>query len=133
MNPQVVLRKLQSGEIPGYKLGKDWRIEAGQLRQWLESKSNQRPRSERAKVLKSFFINGRLTHLPAARKKKRHILEEFLRRFARGRMYTEKEVNDVIAQSYEDFCTIRREFIAEKMMTRKAGKYRVSTAYRYLD
>jgi len=132
MNPQVVVRKLLSGEIPGYKLGKDWRIEAGQLREWLESKSNRQPRSEREKVLKNFFVNGRLTHLPSARKKKRYVLEEFLRRFDRGRVYTEKEVNDIIAESYDDFCTVRREFIAEKMMTRKESKYRVATSYRYL-
>ena len=133
MNPQVVVRKLLAGEIPGYKLGKDWRIEAAQLRQWLEAKSNQRPRSEREKVLKNFFINGRLTHLPSARKKKKFVLEEFLRRFERGRVYTEKEINDTIAESYDDFCTVRREFIAEKMMTRGAGKYRVATSYRYAD
>lgn len=129
MNPQVILRKLQVGEIPGYKLGKDWRIELGQLREWLATKSNQQFRSERDKVLKNFFVHGRLTHLPAARKKKRYILEEFLRRFERNRVYTEKEVNDIIAESYEDFCTVRREFIAEKMMTRADSKYRVASSY----
>ncbi len=131
MNLQVIVRKLQSGEIPGYKLGKDWRVETGQLRKWLESKSNQR-RSEQEKVLKSFFVNGRLTHLPSSRKKKRFILQEFLRRFDRGRVYLESEVNDIIAESYEDFCTVRREFIAEKMMTRRSGKYRVASSYRFI-
>jgi len=131
MNPQVIVRKLQIGEIPGYKLGKDWRVEIGQLREWLDSKSNRR-RSDREKVLGNFFVEGRLTHLPAARKKKRLILQEFLQRFDRGRVYTEKEVSDIIAESYEDFCTIRREFIAEKMMTRLNGKYKVSGSYRYI-
>ncbi len=108
-----------------------WRVEAGQLREWLESKSNRR-RSEREKVLKNFFVRGRLTHLPSARKKKRFILQEFHRRFERGRVYTEKEVNDIIAESYEDFCTVRREFIAETMMTRSGGKYRVASSYRFI-
>jgi excisionase family DNA binding protein len=132
MNPQVVMRKLQAGEIPGYKIGKDWRVESGQLKAWLESKSNQHLPNTREKIVKNFFHNGRLTHLPAARLKKRYILEEFLRRFERGRVYTEKDVNDVIAESYDDFCTIRREFIAEKMMNRKDGKYRVASSYQYL-
>lgn len=132
MNPQVVVRKLQVGEIPGYKLGKDWRVEAGQLRQWLESKSNKHLLTSREKIVRNFFHNGRLTHLPGARMKKRYVLEEFLRRFERGRVYTEKEINDIIAESYDDFCTMRREFIAEKMMVRKDGKYRVASSYKYL-
>lgn len=132
MNPQVIVRKMQTGEIPAYKLGKDWRVEAGQLREWLESKSNQR-KSEREKVIKNFFPGGRLTHLPSSRRKKRFILQEFLRRFERGRVYTEKEVNDIIAESYEDFCTVRREFIAEMMMTRSGGKYRVASSYRFIN
>ncbi len=31
MNPQVIARKLQAGEIEGYKLGKDWRVSKDQL------------------------------------------------------------------------------------------------------
>jgi len=132
MNPQVVMRKLQAGEIPGYKLGKDWRVEAGQLEKWLESKSNQHQLSAREKIVKNYFHHGRLTHLPSARLKRRYILEDFLRRFDRTRVYTEKEVNDIIAESFDDFCTMRREFIAEKMMIRKDGKYRVASSYKYL-
>ena len=38
LNHQVVLRKLQAGEIPGYKIGKEWRIEKGRLLGWLAFK-----------------------------------------------------------------------------------------------
>lgn len=38
----------------------------------------------------------------------------------------------MIAESYQDFCTVRREFIAEGMMIRSGGKYRVASSYKYL-
>jgi len=132
MNPQVITRKVQAGEIEGFKIGKDWRVEEAAVQAWLERISNQRTITPRQKVLTSFFKNGRLTHLPAQRKKRIYILEFFLEQFESGRTYDEAEVNAVIEKVYEDFCTVRREFIAEKMMTRKAGKYRRNSSYAFV-
>ena len=132
MNPQVITRKVQAGEIEGFKIGKDWRVEEAAIQAWLERISNQRTITPRQKVLTSFFKNGRLTHLPAQRKKRIYILEFFLEQFESGRTYDEAEVNAVIEKVYEDFCTVRREFIAEKMMTRKAGKYRRNSSYAFV-
>ena len=132
MNPQVITRKVQAGEIEGFKIGKDWRVEEAAIQAWLERISNQRTITPRQKVLTSFFKNGRLTHLPAQRKKRIYILEYFLEQFESGRTYDEAEVNAVIEKVYEDFCTVRREFIAEKMMTRKAGKYRRNSSYAFV-
>jgi len=42
MHPQVITRKLQAGEIGGYKLGKDWRISEAQLFEFLARHSNER-------------------------------------------------------------------------------------------
>jgi excisionase family DNA binding protein len=42
MNHQVVQRKLQAGEIPAYRIGREWRVERAQLMEWLESHSNRR-------------------------------------------------------------------------------------------
>ena len=42
MHPQVITRKLQSGDIAGYKLGKDWRVSEAQLLEFLERHSNSR-------------------------------------------------------------------------------------------
>ncbi len=131
MNIQVVARKLQSGEIEGYKLGKDWRIEEAAIQAWLEKISNQHAMSPREKVLTAYMKNGRLTHLPAQRKKRVYILEFFLEQFDASRTYTEAEVNAVIQKHFEDFCTVRREFICEKMMTRKASIYRRNSSYKF--
>lgn len=129
LNQQVVVRKLQIGEIPGYKIGKDWRVSAEQLNAWLETRSNQNRPDPRVKVERTFFRDGKLTGIPAQRKKRVFILERLLEEFEPGRVYTEAEVNTVLGQFHSDVCTLRREFIMERMMTRSGGKYLRATSY----
>jgi excisionase family DNA binding protein len=129
MNPQVIARKLQKGEIVAYKIGKDWRISEKELYNWLEQHSNQLQRDPGATVVKHFTKNGRIKALPAQRKKRQYVLEHILRRFEIGRVYSEKEVNEIIGELHEDFCTVRREFIMNKMMSRSGGKYMRHSSY----
>ena len=77
----------------------------------------------RQRVIDSFFEYGKLKSIPAQRKKERIILEEIAKAFETGRVYTEREVNIIIADFHDDFCTIRRDMIAEKIMARENGKY----------
>jgi excisionase family DNA binding protein len=130
LNQQVVVRKLQSGEIPGYKIGKDWRVSDHQLAAWLESRSNQNRLGDRAKVERSFFKDGRLVEIPAQRKKRTYILERLLQEFEMNRVYGEPEVNAILRRFHDDVCTLRREFIMEKMMVRAKGLYRRVSSYR---
>ncbi len=46
MHPQVITRKLQAGEIGGYKLGKDWRVSEAQLHEFLARNLNQRAQDD---------------------------------------------------------------------------------------
>jgi hypothetical protein len=87
-------------------------------------KQKQRQDDYKQKVLDSFFDNeGRLTAIPVQRKKRRVVLEKIAESFSRDRTYKEPEVNKIIMQFHYDFCTIRREFIMEKMFTREKGIY----------
>jgi len=129
LHPQVVARKLQSGEIPGYKIGKDWRVADRELASWLAERSNQRRLTERQKTERSFFRDGRLVEIPAQRKKRRFILERLLAEFDTTKVYTEPEVNATLGRFHPDVCTLRREFITEKMMVRQGGKYHRVTSY----
>lgn len=86
-----------------------------------------REEAYRRKVLASFMKYGRLTAIPVQRKKQRIILEELLRSFEPGRVYEEKEVNEILSGFHEDFCTLRRMMICEGLMTRDHGQYRVET------
>lgn len=83
----------------------------------------ERDEQYRKRVLDSFFEYGKLKTIPAQRKKKRIILEEIARAFEPERIYTEREVNVIIADFHDDFCTIRRDMISEQLMARENGKY----------
>lgn len=83
----------------------------------------QRERAYQQKVLDSFFEYGKLKTIPTQRKKERIVLEEIAKAFAYDCRYTEKEVNLTIADFYDDFCTIRRDMIAENLLARADGLY----------
>lgn len=83
----------------------------------------QREAAYRQKVIDSFFEYGKLKTIPAQRKKKLIILEELSKRFEPGKRYPEREVNLIISEAHDDFCTLRRELIVERFMQRDHGVY----------
>lgn len=91
----------------------------------------QKKREEqyRTKVLNAFFEYGKLKSIPSQRKKERVILEEISKSFESGRVYTEREVNIIIADFYDDFCTLRRDMISEGIFHRENSMYRLSNDY----
>ncbi len=90
----------------------------------LSDTQNKRIEEYRKKVLSTFFRDGVLVKLPSQFKKKLIILEEILKLFDSEKMYKEKEVDETLKPIAEDYVSIRRFFIDEKMMTRNAGIYR---------
>ena len=121
---QVVQRKLQAGEIPGYRIGREWRVERAQLFDWLERYSNQR---ERPLTDRWFDKDGRLKAIPAQRAKRRAVLDRIVERFEADRTYTEREVNALLGELHEDVAYLRRELIAEQLLTRTRGIYSRTT------
>lgn len=83
----------------------------------------QRDAAYRQKVIDSFFEYGKLKSIPVQRKKERVILELIADQFEYDRLYSEREVNLIIADFHDDFCTIRRDMISEKLLARENGKY----------
>jgi len=75
------------------------------------------------KIKDNFFKEGKLISIPVQRKKRQVILQEIAKSFELGKEYPEKEVNLIISEFHFDFCTIRREFIMNKMFTRENGIY----------
>lgn len=89
----------------------------------------QRDAEYRQKVIDAFFEYGKLKSIPSQHKKERIVLEVIADKFEPDRIYTEKEVNLLIAELYDDFCTIRRDMIAEKLLDRNArGYWRVKSS-----
>ncbi|MDD4112993.1 MAG: metalloregulator ArsR/SmtB family transcription factor [Herbinix sp.] len=87
----------------------------------------QRRREEdyRKKVIENFFDYGKLKNIPAQRKKRLIILEEIAKAFQPDKEYTEREVNIIIADYHDDFCTLRREMIGENILSRENSIYRL--------
>lgn len=83
----------------------------------------RREQAYRQKVIDSFFEYGKLKSIPAQRKKERIVLEEIAKAFEVGRIYSEREVNIIIADYNDDFCTIRRDMISEQLMDRDERGY----------
>ena len=96
------------------------------LREESEEKDLQAERDEayRKKVIDSFFEYGKLKSIPTQRKKERIVLEEIVKAFEAGRSYTEREVNIIIADFNDDFCTLRRDMVAEKLLVREKNQYK---------
>ncbi|BBN93835.1 hypothetical protein DEIGR_102686 [Deinococcus grandis] len=77
----------------------------------------------RDRVLRAFLKGGRLTTLPAQRKKKDVILHELVTLFEHGRHYPEAEVNAILGDVYADVSTLRREMIGLGVLNRERGVY----------
>ena len=131
MNVQVIARKLKYGELVGYKIGKDWRVKEADLMEWLERHCNKTLLDPGQKIINRFMKDGRFDTMPVQRARRKFILEYILKRFELNRIYSEKEVNEIITRFHDDYCRVRREFIDEGMMSRKDGKYRRNVSYSF--
>lgn len=83
----------------------------------------EREETYRKKVIDAFFEYGKLKSIPSQRKKERIVLEEIAKVFEKGRKYTEREINILIADFNDDFCTIRRDMISEHILERENATY----------
>jgi len=83
----------------------------------------QRDAEYRQKVIDAFFEYGKLKSIPAQRKKERIVLEVIVEAFEYDRIYTEREVNIIIADFHDDFCTIRRNMVGEGLLARDTSGY----------
>lgn len=84
---------------------------------------DERSGAHRAKVITTFFPHGVLEKMPAQRKKRLIVLEQFAHRFETGHHYTETEVTALIRPLYDDYCTVRRLLVDEGMIRRDDGGY----------
>lgn len=75
------------------------------------------------KVLKTFIENGRITQLPARRKKQLVIMNWVVEHFEYDVRYPEAELNERLKQLNPDFASLRRYLIDHKLMARENNIY----------
>lgn len=89
----------------------------------------RRLREYRQQVLKTYFKRGRLERIPIQHKKRLIVLEELAAEFSVGRIYKERDVDEILASFNGDYCSLRRYMIDAGIMQRNNGEYRITDSY----
>lgn len=79
-------------------------------------------KEEYDKIIKQYFKagpEGELSSFPTKQKRKVVVLTNLIKRFETRRQYTEKEVNNILQEAYDDYVTLRRYLIEYGFMDRK--------------
>jgi hypothetical protein len=82
-----------------------------------------RPTDSRELTLETFMPGGKLVAFPKKNDQIVVILNEMAQRFEAGKQYTEKEVNVILEDINEDYCTLRRCLVDYGYLSRSAGVY----------
>lgn len=125
----VALRRLTDGglvEASGGELVADagaFKTAVREAAPGKEPDTDLHPDPSRAAVLRTFIRDGRLVQIPAARGKRRVVLEHIAMAFEPGRKYPERVVDAVLRAWHPDHATLRRYLVDEELMDREAGRY----------
>ncbi|MED4353649.1 DUF2087 domain-containing protein [Schinkia azotoformans] len=79
--------------------------------------------AEQREIIKKFLpegINGRLTQFPPKEKQRLIIIREIKGKFEKDRIYTEKEINQILEDIHADYALIRRYLIEYGFIERKS-------------
>ncbi|MDP3387563.1 MAG: DUF2087 domain-containing protein [Eubacteriales bacterium] len=74
--------------------------------------------TERDNVLKNYIKDGKVSTFPSKEKRKVIILEYVISRFDPNQSYSEKQVNEIIKSTIDDYATVRRYLIDYGFMKR---------------
>jgi hypothetical protein len=125
----TALRRLINGgliNVSGSGLAAHTAAFKGAVRQGLptpEPEPQLDPDPSRASVLRAFIRDGRLRQMPAARGKRRVVLEHIAASFEPGVTYPEREVDAVLRAWHPDHAALRRYLVDEELMARQGGVY----------
>lgn len=81
------------------------------------------PDRARDAVLRTFIVDGRLARIPAARGKRRIVLEHLVACFEPGVRYPEKAVDATLRAWHTDFASLRRYLVDENLLSRENAVY----------
>lgn len=133
LEPRVVaaaLRRLEAGGLVSTVAG-GLRLADGQFAAAARAETPPPPVEDHgvsdpaaAAVLRAFIRDGQLTTIPAARGKRRVVLEHLASTFEPGVRYPERQVNAMLRAWYpEDHVSLRRYLVDEQLLARDAGEY----------
>lgn len=134
MNVQVITRKVQSGEITAYKIGKDWRIPEISVFEWLEKNSNKTGiKKGRPKLVIESSSEKQPKKQGRESANHKYLMEYILAQFEPGRSYTKDEVVRIINRYDQNHSTLLQEFISENMLQKSSKGYHRFSGYKLSD
>ena len=75
-------------------------------------------------MINKFFLNGKLKKIPKKYEAKLEVFDFFSDKFEINRQYSEKEVNEILNEYFEDYVTLRRYLVDFKYLIRdRYGKF----------
>lgn len=86
-----------------------------------------RPTDARLMTLETFMPGGKLSAFPKKQEQILVIMDEIAQKFEPDREYKEKEVNVILGDVNEDYCTIRRILVDYGYLSRHKGIYTKNT------
>jgi hypothetical protein len=81
------------------------------------------PDREKDSILRTFIVDGRLARIPAARGKRRVVLEHLAACFEPGVKYPEKAVDAILRAWHPDYASLRRYLVDEELLSRENAVY----------
>jgi hypothetical protein len=134
--PRATARRALDRLVSGGLLVNDedgrWQVSVGRLKEAARRASGLRPEltpedvgatAEQAAVLRGFLVDGKLTSIPVARRKRMVMLDWLAQRFEPGKVYPESQVNRVLQRYHDDFAALRRYLVDEEFLERREGFY----------
>jgi hypothetical protein len=125
----VAVRRLRNGGVIGGGDGENGglRVETERFRELARAGGGE-PETAAGDPLHRFVRDGRIVRLPARRGRRLPVLEHVVERsFGTGRVYGEREVDDLLRVWCEgggtDHVTVRRHLIDECLLKRESGRY----------
>ena len=88
------------------------------MKETLGSSQKEIPKQEGPKVSQFFNTEGRLISIPVGTKKKIAVLGNIARVLEPSRVYSEKELNEVLSKFHDDTAALRRHMIEFNILVR---------------
>lgn len=73
------------------------------------------------KIKERFIKNNRIQVIPRKEKDKKALMEILASEFEKGKIYNEKEINEVLKSYYDDYVLLRRYMIDYSLLSRDKG------------
>ncbi|MCO4346419.1 DUF2087 domain-containing protein [Staphylococcus agnetis] len=73
------------------------------------------------KIKERFIKNNRIQVIPRKEKDKKALMEILALEFEKGKIYTEKEINEILKSFYDDYVLLRRYMIDYSLSSRDKG------------